>query len=132
MYSMHKKSIAHLLFSASEGFLLTEFIISFAVLSLAVMMCAHAFFSAVHEYTHARQRLHLYTLVQNNIEFSWSGTRGDGGFANDRIKKQSSAVERGIVLPDMPKLMQEWLEINVAGKGDRSPPIRLRGLIRDE
>jgi hypothetical protein len=86
----------------------------------------------VHEYTRAKQRLHLFTLAQNSIEFSWSGSRGEEGFTDDRIKKQILPVERGIVLPTMPQLKQEWLEINMAGKNGRSPHTRLRGRIRDE
>lgn len=117
----------------SAGFLLTEFIIAFAVLSLYIVICAHVFFSTVYEYTRAKQRLHLFTLVQNNIEFSWSGSRGQKDFIDDRITRQILPVEKGIVLPSVPKLKQEWLEINVTCRKGQSPQyIRLRGWVREE
>lgn len=132
MYSMHKKNITHLFFRTSEGFLLTEFIIAFAVLSLAIVVCAHTFFSTVHEYTRAKQRLKLYTLAQNSIELSWSGNKSDGGSTDNRFKKQMLPVEQGIALPNMPKLKQEWLASDGVEKNNLLPHVRLRGRIRDE
>lgn len=129
MYSMHKKNVVRLLYRSSAGFLLTEFMIAFAVLSLSVVICAHVFFSAAHEFTRAKQRLQLYSLAQNNIEFSWSGGREEGIITSDGIKKQILPIEAGILLPTVPNLKQEWLELNVRGQ---SPHARLRGRVRDE
>lgn len=128
---MYKKNIDHQFYRISAGFLLTEFMIAFALLSLVVVICAHAFFSAVQEYTHAKQRLHLFILVQNNQELSWSGNRRDGSLSDERIKKKTVFVEPGIMLPNMPKLQQEWLEINMTNKKGQSSPIALRGCIRE-
>ena len=131
MYSMHKKTVRNLFCRSPEGFLLMEFIIAFALLSLAIMVCAHSFLSTIHEYSRAKERLYLFALAQNSIEFSWSGSSSERGFTDDRIKTQMRPVEHGIVLPNMPKLIQEWVDIKPSGTKSLNS-MRLRGVIKEQ
>lgn len=130
MYSMHKKNNRPLFHYSSAGFLLTEFIIAFAVLTVAVLVCSHSFLSTVHEYSRAKQRLRAFAVAQNNIERSWAGKNIGAIMTDVRMTKRTLSIERGIMLPNMPVLKQEWIEIESVDK-KAAGSMRLRGLIKE-
>lgn len=114
-----------------SGFLLIEFLISFTILSLVCVFCAYAFFSVIKEYKDARQRLRIIVSVHNYAESQWA-CRHPIKLQSDLINHvQVRSFEHGIVLPNMPKLKQEWIEIK--GSDHKNALIfYMRGRIKED
>ena len=129
MYSMHKKNARDRFLQPATGFLLTEFIISFAVLSLVVLLTAHSFLTTVREYAGAKQRLQGLTEVQNSLECAWMGKTTV--MTEGLITMRTVPVEKGIILPNMPALSQERVESISIGQPARIN-LKIRGSIREK
>ena len=58
-----------------KGFLLIEFIVSFGILSFAILLFAQFFLLVVGCYQEAQERLYAVQMAQNSIEQAWKGDK---------------------------------------------------------
>ncbi len=58
-----------------KGFLLIEFIVSFGILSFAILLFAQFFLLVVGCYQEAQERLYAVQMAQNCVEQAWKGDK---------------------------------------------------------
>ena len=112
-----------------KGFLLSEFIIAFGVLSITILMSAYSFFSIVRDYTNAKQRLQKLVAAQNSLEGTWSNSLSKSDEV--RVAKKITVLNNGIDLPSKVQYVQELIEIESVGNV-HSTILRLHGCVKEK
>jgi type II secretory pathway pseudopilin PulG len=114
---MHNKNKCRL--APINGFLLIEFIISFSLLSFAVLLLAQSFFSSMSQYHQAKMRMQALHKAQNKIELIWTGQSstietGDGY----TLEIKEVPIEQSHMLPNRSNMYQQSVEVSWKCKGD--------------
>ncbi len=103
-----------------KGFLLLEFITSFAVLTFFVLLFAQSFFYSISEYMHAKDRLHMLDIARNKVEEAWIGQKNSVNASEKlEIKRVFLPIVAPKVLPHTPMFAQEMVEVSWKDKKHR-------------
>lgn len=97
----------------ASGFLMAEFIVVFALISLAIVLFAQTFYGNINEYKHAKQRIEALHILINQVECNGADIPDTEKLTHEYTSKSATLpINFHIPLPHIPTSMQTIISIH--------------------